>query len=111
MKLGAIPSRMCQFRLVCGMWISPMHEEALYFQHVKTTFSPDSSITREEAVLSCRNQCCSRIPANLLTDGGAGEWSQGLCARQPGTGLVNSYPDGASAQNQITPAERRRSWW
>ena len=39
------------------------------------------------------------------------EWSRGYIATAARYGLVNGYPDAASAPRTRLPAERRRSWW
>ena len=65
----------------------------------KTTFSPDSSITREEAaIILTRNlmlQPDTGENTSFTDSRELSEWSRGYIATAARYGLVNGYPDGS----------------
>lgn len=76
----------------------------------KTTFSPDSSITREEAaIILTRNlmlQPDTGENTSFTDSRELSEWSRGYIATAARYGLVNGYPDGSfRPKNQITRGE------
>ena len=76
----------------------------------KTTFSPDSSITREEAaIILTRNlmlQPDTGENTSFTDSRELSEWSRGYIATAARYGLVNGYPDGSfRPKNPITRGE------